>query len=78
MENLLSVKEAAALIGCTTSSLYLAVHENRIPSVRVLGKIGIRAENAETYREKMGTANGWQKRHEREGNEARRKNPTAQ
>jgi hypothetical protein len=77
LENLLSVKEASVLIGCTTASLYLAVQEGRIPTVRVIGRIGITTGDAIAYREKMGTANGWQKRKKPDKEAAQQDSPAA-
>ena len=47
--DLLSVPEVAKLKGVSPSGVYLAVQEGRLPSCRVLGKIGIRRADAEAW-----------------------------
>jgi excisionase family DNA binding protein len=62
---LLTVKEAAEMLGCTPSSLYLAVEQGRLKHVRQLGRIGLRQHDVEAYGKQIGQANGWTKRSNR-------------
>lgn len=59
---LLTVKEAAERLGCSQAAVYMAVKQERIPHVKMLGRIGLREEDVEKYSETLGRANGWTKR----------------
>ncbi|HZP81006.1 MAG TPA: helix-turn-helix domain-containing protein [Chthonomonadaceae bacterium] len=62
----LTVKEAAERLGCTPSSLYLAVQEGRLKHVRLLGRIGLREPDVQAYGRQMGRASGWARRIQRD------------
>lgn len=58
----LTVKAAASRLGCTPSSLYLAIQEGRLKHIRQLERIGLREQDVKEYGERLGRANGWTKR----------------
>lgn len=59
---LLTVKEAAERLGCSEAAVYMAVKQERIPHVKVLGRIGLQEEDVVEYSKTLGQANGWIKR----------------
>ena len=59
---ILTIKEAAARLGCTPSSLYLAVQQGRIAHVRVLGRIGVEEKEVVRYAASLGRRNGYARR----------------
>ncbi len=50
MDKILSVIEAAEELGVSREAVYAAIRENRLPSVNILGKIGIERSALEKYR----------------------------
>ena len=46
---MLTVQQSADLKGVTRSAVYLAIKENRLPHVRVLGKIGLHRTDVEAW-----------------------------
>ena len=62
--DLLTVQEAAREIGCTQAALYQAVKQERLPHVRVLGRIGLRRAELSAFAARFGLANGWRTRRE--------------
>jgi len=54
MENLMTVEEAAALKGVSIATLYKAIREGRLPSQRVLGRVGLLRADVEAYEPQRG------------------------
>ena len=66
---LLTVKESDERLGCSQAAVYMAVKQERIPHVKMLGRIGLREEDVVKYSETLGQANGWTKRKSRTADE---------
>lgn len=50
MPDLLTVKEAATFIGVSPKAVYLAIEEERITPVKLLGKLGITSDEAKRFK----------------------------
>src|SRR5260370_329417 len=51
-QEFMSVKEAAGLLGVHKQAVYIAIRENRLPSVRILGNLVVRREDVRAYQQR--------------------------
>ena len=58
MSDLLTVAEAADFIGVTDKAIYLAIEEQRIRPVKLLGKLGITLDEAKAFKKARKQVNG--------------------
>jgi excisionase family DNA binding protein len=54
MEDLITVEAAAVLKGVSVATLYKAIREGRLPSQRVLGRVGLRPADVAAFEPKRG------------------------
>lgn len=50
MPDLFTIKEAADFIGVSPKAVYLAIEEERITPVKLLGKLGITSDEAKRFK----------------------------
>jgi hypothetical protein len=58
MSDPMTIKEAATFIGITPKAVYLAIEEERITPVKLLGKLGVSSDEAKRFKRQR---NGYKK-----------------